>query len=43
MTRLVKLMDKGKLGRGHGTMAEVEGRRIAVFNVEGEFYAVDNT
>ncbi len=43
MARLVKLMDKGRLGRGHGTMVETEGRRIAVFNVEGEFYAVDNT
>ena len=27
---------------GMGTVVEVDGKKVAIFNVEGRFYAVDN-
>jgi len=28
---------------GHGIVAEVNGKTLAVFNVDGAFHAIDNT
>jgi len=43
MTDFVKAITSGDLPPGNGTVVEVKGRSIAIFNVGGEFYALDNT
>ncbi len=43
MARLIKVADTKDLPPGKATAAEVDGNRIAVFNVGGTFYAVDDT
>jgi nitrite reductase (NADH) small subunit/3-phenylpropionate/trans-cinnamate dioxygenase ferredoxin subunit len=32
----------GEVGEGQARVVEVDGRSIAVFNVAGQFYAIDN-
>ncbi len=42
MGRLVKAARRSELPENDGTYVEVEGNRIALFNLEGEIYAIDN-
>jgi len=35
--------DVNNIKEGEGKIFEVNGKKIAVFNVNGEFYAIDNT
>ncbi len=43
MARLVKIADANQLPPGKATAAEIDGTRIAVFNVGGMFYALEDT
>jgi len=43
MAQFVKVGTKGDLAPGQGKMVEVSGRKIALFNVEGTYYAIDDT
>jgi nitrite reductase/ring-hydroxylating ferredoxin subunit len=39
----VKVAEVGDLPVGQGRVVEAEGRTLALFNVDGTFYAIDNT
>jgi nitrite reductase (NADH) small subunit len=41
-TRRVKVAEPGEVGEGQARVVEAEGRTLALFNVEGRFYALDN-
>ncbi len=43
MADFVKVADLSELEPGKCKAVEVEGREIAIFNVEGTIYALDNT
>jgi 3-phenylpropionate/trans-cinnamate dioxygenase ferredoxin component len=43
MSKLVTVASAADIPPGSGTLVEVEGRRIAVFNVGGRYHAVDDT
>jgi nitrite reductase/ring-hydroxylating ferredoxin subunit len=43
MSKLVKIAEPREVAPGTGKVVEAEGRSIAVFNVAGTFYAIDNT
>lgn len=43
MSEFVTVAQTTEVGPGTGTVAEVKDQAIAVFNVEGTFYAIDNT
>jgi len=43
MARLIKVAQTKDLPPGSGAAFEVEGRNIAVFNVGGSLYAIDDT
>jgi len=43
MSKFVKAVKKGEIAEGSGKICEIEGKAIAVFNVGGKFYALDNT
>jgi nitrite reductase/ring-hydroxylating ferredoxin subunit len=43
MAGLVKVCKKGDLAAGSGKTVDVNGKAVAVFNVEGTFYAIDDT
>ena len=38
----VRVAGAGELEPGEGRVVEVEGRSIALFNVDGRYYAIDN-
>ena len=38
----VRVAGAGELGAGEARVVEANGRSIAVFNVEGAYYAIDN-
>jgi 3-phenylpropionate/trans-cinnamate dioxygenase ferredoxin component len=40
--RFVKAARRSELPENDGTYVEVEGNRIALFNLDGEIYAIDN-
>ena len=42
MTR-VRVAETGEIPAGEGRVVDAEGRSIAVFNMDGEYYAIDNT
>jgi 3-phenylpropionate/trans-cinnamate dioxygenase ferredoxin component len=42
MTEFVKVASRSEIPPGGKRLAEVDGRPIAVFNVEGTFYAIDD-
>jgi 3-phenylpropionate/trans-cinnamate dioxygenase ferredoxin subunit len=42
MPSFVKVVSAGELPPGSKKLAEVDGRPIAVFNVDGSFYAIDD-
>ena len=43
MAEMVKVANTDELEPGQGKVVEVEGKEIALFNVDGTFYALDNT
>ena len=43
MAGFVKVCKKGDLAAGSGKTVDVNGKAVAVFNVEGAFYAIDDT
>jgi nitrite reductase/ring-hydroxylating ferredoxin subunit len=42
MSKLVKVAAVNEIAPGSGKEVEVEGRSLALFNVAGTFYAIDN-
>ena len=40
MGELVKILDKKDVALGSSTAVEVRGQKVAVFNVDGTFYAI---
>ena len=43
MAEFVKAIAKSDLAAGRGVVVELQGKKIAVFNVDGAFYAMDDT
>lgn len=43
MANLVKVARRDEIADGAGKVVEVAGRKIALFNAGGRFYAIDNT
>ena len=43
MAGFVKVAKSDEIAPGQGKMIEVGGKKIALFNVEGSFYAIDDT
>lgn len=43
MGKLIEVAKAGDLEPGQGMCVEVEDRKIALFNVEGIYYAIDDT
>lgn len=43
MAGFVKVCKKGDIPAGSGKTAEVNGKTVAIFNVDGNFCAIDNT
>ena len=43
MAGFVKVCKKSDLAAGSGKTVDVNGKAVAVFNVEGSFYAIDDT
>ena len=43
MAGFVQVCKKGDLAAGSGKTVDVNGKAVAVFNVEGAFYAIDDT
>ncbi len=42
MAEFVKAIAKSDLAAGHGAVVELQGKKIAIFNVDGAFYAMDD-
>lgn len=42
MAEFVRVASTKEIPSGEGRMFQVGGRQVAVFNVAGEFYAIDN-
>ena len=43
MAEFVKVAQSDEIAPGQGKLVEIEGKRIALFNVEGSCYAIDDT
>ena len=43
MAGFVKVAKSNEIEPGQGKMVEVDGKKIALFNVAGAFYAIDDT
>ena len=43
VARFRKVADVGEVPEGRGIALEVEGKRVALFNIEGEFFAIEAT
>ncbi len=43
MAGFVKVAKSDEIAPDQGKLVEIEGKRIALFNVEGSFYAIDDT
>jgi NAD(P)H-dependent nitrite reductase small subunit len=43
MPQLTKVASKSEIAPGTGKVVEVEGKAVAVFNCDGQFYAIENT
>jgi len=43
MTDYVKVAQASEIEPNHGKLVEVQRKKIALFNVDGKFYAIDNT
>ncbi len=42
MPNLVEVAKTNELEPGEGKLVEIEGKEIALFNCEGNYYAIDN-
>ncbi len=43
MAEFIKVAVTGDIQPNQGKLVEVEGKKIAIFNLEGKYYAIDNT
>jgi len=43
MAGFVKVAKTDEISPGHGKLVEAGGKKIALFNVEGAFYVIDDT
>ena len=43
MAEFIKVAVTGDVPANQGKLVEVEGKKIALFNLEGKYYAIDNT
>jgi nitrite reductase (NADH) small subunit len=43
MAGFVKVAKTSEIAPGQGKLVEVNGKKIALFNVEGSFYVIDDT
>lgn len=43
MAEFVRVAGTADVQPGHGMVAEVNGKTVAVFNVDGAFHVIDNT
>lgn len=43
MAEFVRAAGTADVAPGHGIVAEVNGKTLAIFNVDGTFHAIDNT
>ena len=43
MAAFLKVAKTGEVAPGTGTVVEAGGKRIAIFNIDGTFYAIDDT
>ena len=43
MSRFVEIARTDEIAPGEAKMVEVEGRKIALFNLEGSYWAIDDT
>src|SRR3989442_10470747 len=43
MAEYVKVAQASELEPNHAKLVEVQGKKIALFNVDGKFHAIDNT
>ncbi len=43
MAGFVKAAKTGDIALGSAKMVEVSGKKIAIFNVDGKYHAIDNT
>ena len=43
MPEYVKVAQASEIEPNHGKLVEVQGKKIALFNVDGKFHAIDNT
>jgi NAD(P)H-dependent nitrite reductase small subunit len=43
MSEFVSVLEAASLPPGHGRTVHARGREFAIFNMAGEFYAIDNT
>lgn len=43
MGEFVRVAGTGDVQPGHGMVAEINGKSLAVFNVDGVFHVIDNT
>ena len=43
MPEYVKVAQASELEPNHGKLVEVQGKKIALFNVDGKFHAIDDT
>ncbi len=39
----VKIADKSEVKEGQGKLVNLNGKELALFNVKGEFFVIDNT
>ena len=42
MTGFVRVARTDEIGPGQARLVEVKGKQVAVFNIDGEFFAIDN-
>ncbi len=43
MSRFVEIARTNEIAPGETKMVEVEGKKIAILNLEGDYYAIDDT
>ena len=43
MPNFVKVANKSELNPGENKVVEVNGEQVALFNVDGQFFAINNT
>ncbi|MGH7908734.1 MAG: Rieske (2Fe-2S) protein [Thermodesulfobacteriota bacterium] len=43
MSRFVEIARTNEIAPGEAKMVEVEGKKIAILNLEGDYYALDDT